>query len=66
MTRNDIVAEYIRKRCPEILETTDFAAFVFEMACKSFVDNFGKSIKVDLKKWRQFFDDWNRMEGIKK
>lgn len=55
MTRNDIVAEYVRKRCPEILETTDFAAFVFEMACKSFVDNFGKSIKIDLKKLRKFF-----------
>lgn len=57
MTRNDIVAEYVRKRCPEILETTDFAAFAFEMACKSFVDNFEKTIKIVIKNFSQLFDD---------
>ena len=66
MTRNDIVAEYVRKRYPEILKTTDFAEFVFEMACKSFADNFEKSIKIGFEKLRKIVDDLNRMEGIKK
>lgn len=35
-TRNDILAEYVRSRCPEIEKTFDFAAYSFGVALKEF------------------------------
>ena len=40
-TRNDILAEYVRSRYPEIEKTSDFAAYSAGVALKEF----GRSIK---------------------
>lgn len=56
MTRNDIIAEYVKRNYPEILTTTDFAAFQFRMACISFSDAVRKSIRsIDFSKLKETF-----------
>lgn len=61
MTRNDVIAEYVKERFPEILTTIDFAVFNFKMACKSSVDSFEKAIKkIDFSHLQKTVDDWNR------
>lgn len=61
MTRNDVIAEYVKERFPEILTTIDFAVFSLKMACKSSVDSFEKAIKkIDFSHLQKTVDDWNR------
>lgn len=60
MTRNDIIAEYVKQRCPEILETIDFAFFNFGMACKDFAESFDKAIKEDGRKFQKAVNDFNK------
>ena len=56
MTRNDIIAEYVKRNYPEILTTTDFAVFQFRIACKSFCDEACKSIRsIDFSKLKETF-----------
>ena len=38
MNKNDIIAEYIKERYPELLNTTDFALYKFSCACRKIVD----------------------------
>lgn len=45
MSKNDIIAEYVKHNYPEILETTDFAIFSFQMAVRSFAKTFSEVIK---------------------
>ena len=45
MTRNDVIAEYVKERYPELIKTTDFILYSFGMAWKSTVDNLEEAIK---------------------
>lgn len=54
MTENDIIAEYVKRKYPEILTTVDFAAFHVCMDCKSFSDAFSRSIRnIDFSKLKE-------------
>lgn len=60
MTRNDIIAEYVKRNYPEILMSIDFAAFHVGMACKSFSDEFRKSVRtIDFSKLKEKFRPLN-------
>ena len=45
MSKNDIIAEYVKQNYPEILTTTDFAIFSFHMVVTDFAKTFSKVIK---------------------
>lgn len=45
MSKNDIIAEYVKQNYPEILTTTDFAIFNLSMAITDFAKTFLKVIK---------------------
>lgn len=63
MTRNDIIAEYIKQNYPEILATTDFAIFQFRIACISFSDAVRKSIRsVDFSKLKETLKSLSKKE----
>lgn len=54
MTENDIIAEYVKRKHPEILASADFAAFHVCMDCKSFSDAFSRSIRnIDFSKLKE-------------
>ncbi len=60
MTKNDIIAEYVKKRCPEILETTDFKFFNLGMTSKNLTESFDKAIKENGRKFQKAVNDFNR------
>lgn len=45
MSENDMIAEYIKERFPDILNTTDFALYKFSCACRNLVCSFKESFK---------------------
>ncbi len=45
MSKNDIIAEYVKQNYPEILATTDFAIFSLQMVVRNFTKTFSKAIK---------------------
>ena len=45
LSRNDIIAEYVKQYHPEILATTNFAFFNLHMAVTDFAKAFQKAIK---------------------
>ena len=45
LSKNDIIAEYIKQYHPEILATTDFAIFNLHMVVTDFAKTFSKVIK---------------------
>lgn len=60
MTENDIIAEYVKRKYPEILTSIDFAAFHVGMTCKSFSDVISKSIRnIDFSKLKEAFKPLN-------
>lgn len=57
LSRNDIIAEYIKQYHPEILATTDFAIFNLHMAVTDFAKAFQKAIKqVGVEKVKELAD----------
>ena len=55
-TNNDVIAEYVKERCPELIETTDFKLYSLGMACKRTEDNFKEAIKKDFSQLLKAFD----------
>ena len=45
LSKNDIIAEYVKQYHPEILATTDFAIFNLHMVVTDFARAFQKAIK---------------------
>lgn len=45
MSKNDIIAEYVKQNYPEILATTDFAIFSLQMVVRDFTKTLSKAIK---------------------
>lgn len=45
MTENDIIAEYVKRKYPEILTSIDFAAFHIGMVCSIFGDSLRAKLK---------------------
>ena len=45
MNENDIIAEYIKEKYPELLNTTDFALYKFYCACRKVVDELKKTFR---------------------
>lgn len=39
MTDNDYIAEYVKERCPELLDTVDFNVWRFRMALSDLIDD---------------------------
>ena len=39
MSENDIIAEYVREKLPEILTSVDFNLYRLSMACREFANN---------------------------
>lgn len=59
MSKNDIIAEYVKQNYPEILSTTDFAVFSFQMAVRDFTKTFSKAIKqVNFEKVKEIRDQY--------
>lgn len=50
MNENDIIAEYVKERFPEILETFDFAAYRLGVSWKKF----GKELEKESEKIPRF------------
>lgn len=38
MTENDYIAEYVKERCPELLNTVDFSLWKFRRALNEAID----------------------------
>lgn len=54
ITRNNIIAEYVEKYCPEILETTEYALFCLKVAGKGLADETVRELGITrnvLAKW---------------
>lgn len=45
MSENDIIAEYVRKRYPELLNTADFVFFKCSCAIRKIINDFKESLK---------------------
>lgn len=45
MTENDIIAEYVKRKHPEILTSIDFAVFHIGMVCSIFSDGIRAKLK---------------------
>lgn len=57
---NDMIADYVRLRCPGLLETIDFNLYKLSYACRSFCESFSNAFKgVDLKKLVDLADEFN-------
>lgn len=60
MKEDEIIAQYVKERYPEILRTYDFAIYEFHTACREFCDDFVRAIrKVDFTKLKQLVDEQN-------
>lgn len=60
MRDNDMIADYVRLRCPELLETTDFQLYKLSCVCTSFCKSFGEALKkVDFTKLKDAVDKLN-------
>lgn len=64
MSKNDMIAEYIKEKYPELLETSDFAYFQLRKAAlkmrndiaeglKTFFDSFKKELEKLNKEWKK-------------
>ena len=55
MNNNDLIAEYVKEKYPEILTTCDFAVFQLKAAVAELGKNIGNGIKeiVDSIDWKQ-------------
>ena len=42
MTRNDMIAEYVREKRPEIITSADFAIFAMKKALEEFISGIKK------------------------
>lgn len=49
MSKNDIIAEYVKQNYPEILATTDFAIFSLQMVVRNFTKTFSKTFSKAIK-----------------
>lgn len=45
MTENDYIAEYVKERCPELLNTVDYSMWKLGKAASEFVQTIADSIK---------------------
>lgn len=64
MSDNDIIAEYIKERYPEVLTTADFALFKLEIACRKFANDFLESFKkIDLQEIQKLANKINEHNG---
>ena len=45
MTENDYIAEYVKERCPEVIQTVDFAFWKLGKSISEFGEELVKSFK---------------------
>lgn len=45
MTENDYIAEYVKERCPEVIQTVDFAFWKLEKSISEFGEEIVKSFR---------------------
>lgn len=63
MTENDIIAEYVKRKHPEILTSIDFAAFHLGMACSIFSDSLRAKLKrIDFSRLKEALKKVNEKE----
>lgn len=61
MNENDLIAEYVKERFPEILQTMDFAVFKLSARCRKVAYDFIESFKkVDFTKLQLMINDLNK------
>lgn len=63
MSENDILAEYIKEKHPEILTSVDFAVYRLGRACRKLAEDFLEAFKkIDLTELKEMADKLNRKE----
>lgn len=63
MTENDIIAEYIKREFPEILNTVDFAKFKTSYAMTSFLKELEKKLgRIDFSRLQKIAEALNESE----
>lgn len=61
MNENDLIAEYIKERYPEVLQTIDFAVFKLAACCRKFANDAIESLKnVDFIELQLMVNEFNK------
>lgn len=45
MSENDIIAQYVREKYPEILTSVDFGLYKFSLACRNMANDLKEAFK---------------------
>lgn len=65
MSQNDIIAEYIKTKYPEMLKSSDFAMFKISIAWRSVVNGFKETINnIDFNKLAEAVKELNNKEIV--
>ena len=60
MTENDYIAEYVKERCPEVIQTIDYSLWRVGKAVNEAVQAIVDSLKaID---WSKSVEEWERQE----
>lgn len=61
MNENDLIAEYVKERYPEILQTMDFAVFKLSACCRRIANEIIESLKnIDFVELQLMVDEFNK------
>lgn len=64
MRENDIIAEYVKNKYPELINSADFAFYKIAFACREFVVSFEESVKnIDFMELKKMVDEFNQKIG---